>query len=130
MGDPKESIYSNDAALQQRLVEKNKAKVADYVKEFDKIPGYIKKKDSENIKSRLTTKAYQLRESMEYVTTKVAPFYGRRQDTPDMKEADEFFQDLADLGVAARIRNWEMAQESYDKSTSSFKAWMKIVDLK
>merc|ERR1712151_501150 len=126
--NPKDSDYTKDEQLQAKILAKNKERVIEYVKELDAIPGYIKTKQAENIKSRLTTKAYQLRDAMEYVTTKGSPFY-RKNDAPGKKEADIFFQDLADLGVAARVRNWEWATESYDKSRGSFKAWLDIVKL-
>jgi len=126
--NPKDSFYTNDKNLQQKIYERNKAKVIEYVKSLDKVPELIKKKESENLKSLLTTKLYSLREVMEYVTTKGTPFY-RDEKAPGKKEAKEFFQNLADLGVAARERNWDWASESYEKSKDSFKAWMAQVDL-
>jgi hypothetical protein len=126
--NPKDSDYTNDKKLQQKILERNKAKVVEYVKLLDQIPELIKKKEAENVKSVLTTKMYSLREVMEYVTTKGTPFY-RDEKALGKKEAKEFFQNLADLGVAARERNWEWATESYDKSKDSFKAWMSQVDL-
>merc|ERR1712228_965411 len=97
-------------------------------KSLDKVPELIKTKQSENLKSLLTTKLYSLREVMEYVTTKGTPYY-RQEEAVGRKEAKEFFQNLADLGVAGRERNWEWATESYEKSKDSFKAWMTLVDL-
>mmetsp|Transcript_31625 Transcript_31625/g.71703 ORF Transcript_31625/g.71703 Transcript_31625/m.71703 type:complete len:219 (+) Transcript_31625:129-785(+) len=126
--NPKDSEYTNNKALQEKLYERNKARVIEYVSMLDKVPELIQKKQSENLKSLLTTKLYSLRESMEYVTTKGTPFY-RKNDAAGMKEADIFFQDLADLGVAGRERNWGWATESYDKSKGSFKAWMDVVKL-
>mmetsp|Transcript_31624 Transcript_31624/g.71701 ORF Transcript_31624/g.71701 Transcript_31624/m.71701 type:complete len:219 (+) Transcript_31624:129-785(+) len=126
--NPKDSEYTNNKALQEKLYERNKARVIEYVSMLDKVPELIQKKQSENLKSLLTTKLYSLRESMEYVTTKGTPFY-RKNDAAGMKEADIFFQDLADLGVAGRERNWGWATESYDKSKGSFKAWMDVVGL-
>mmetsp|Transcript_125368 Transcript_125368/g.340458 ORF Transcript_125368/g.340458 Transcript_125368/m.340458 type:complete len:219 (+) Transcript_125368:59-715(+) len=126
--NPKDSEYTNNKALQEKLYERNKARVIEYVSMLDKVPELIQKKQSENLKSLLTTKLYSLRESMEYVTTKGTPFY-RKNDAAGMKEADVFFQDLADLGVAGRERNWGWAAESYDKSKGSFKAWMDVVGL-
>mmetsp|Transcript_18831 Transcript_18831/g.49645 ORF Transcript_18831/g.49645 Transcript_18831/m.49645 type:complete len:219 (+) Transcript_18831:131-787(+) len=126
--NPKDSEYTNNKALQEKLYERNKARVIEYVSMLDKVPELIQKKQSENLKSLLTTKLYSLRESMEYVTTKGTPFY-RKNDAAGMKEADIFFQDLADLGVAGRERNWGWAAESYDKSKGSFQAWMNVVKL-
>ncbi|CAK0826620.1 unnamed protein product, partial [Prorocentrum cordatum] len=99
--NPKDSDYTNDKALQDKIYARNKDKVIEYVAMLDKVPDLIKKKQSENLKSLLTTKLYSLRESMEYVTTKGTPFY-RQDNAAGMKEADIFFQDLADLGVAGR----------------------------
>merc|ERR1712060_812455 len=126
--NPKDSDYTNDKKLQQKILERNKAKVIEYVKLLDKIPELIKKKEAENVKSVLTTKMYSLREVMEYVTTKGTPFY-RDEKAAGKQEAKAFFQNLADLGVAARVRNWDWASESYEKSKDSFKAWMAQVDL-
>jgi len=126
--NPKDSDYTNDKKLQQKILERNKAKVVEYVKLLDKVPELIQKKEAENIKSVLTTKMYSLREVMEYVTTKGTPFY-RSEDAVGKKEAKQFFQDLADLGVAARVRNWDWATESYEKSKDSFKTWVSLVDL-
>jgi len=126
--NPKNSDYTNDKNLQQKILERNKAKVVEYVKVLDKVPELIKTKQSENLKSLLTTKLYSLREVMEYVTTKGTPYY-RKEDAAGRKEAKEFFQYLSDLGVAGRERNWEWATESYEKSKDSFKAWMTMVDL-
>jgi len=102
--------------------------VIEYVSMLDKVPELIQKKQSENLKSLLTTKLYSLRESMEYVTTKGTPFY-RQDNAAGMKEADIFFQDLADLGVAGRERNWAWASESYEKSKYSFAQWLNVVGL-
>merc|ERR1712151_297305 len=126
--NPKDSDYMNDKNLQQKILERNKAKVVEYVKLLDKVPELIKRKESENLKSLLTTKLYSLREVMEYVTTKGTPFY-RQEEAVGKKEAKEFFQNLADLGVAGRTRNWEWATESYEKSKDSFKEWMTLVNL-
>ncbi|CAK0801603.1 unnamed protein product [Prorocentrum cordatum] len=126
--NPKDSEYTNDKALQDKIYARNKARVIEYVSMLDKVPELIQKKQSENLKSLLTTKLYSLRENMEYVTTKGTPFY-RKNDAAGMKEADLFFQDLADLGVAGRERNWGWATESYEKSKGSFQAWMNVVGL-
>jgi len=126
--NPKDSFYTNDKNLQQKIYERNKAKVIEYVKSLDKVPELIKKKESENLKSLLTTKLYSLREVMEYVTTKGTPFY-RTEDAVGKKEAKVFFQDLADLGVAGRTRNWEWATECYEKSKDDFKVWINVVGL-
>jgi len=126
--NPKDSFYTNDKNLQQKIYERNKAKVVEYVKLLDKVPELIKAKRSEDLKGLLTTKMYSLREVMEYVTTKGTPFY-RAEDAVGKKEAKQFFQDLADLGVAGRERNWEWATESYEKSKGSFKEWMSLVNL-
>merc|ERR1712060_685539 len=107
---------------------RNKAKVVEYVKLLDKVPELIKAKRSEDLKGLLTTKMYSLREVMEDVTTKGTPFY-RTEDAVGKKEAKQFFQDLADLGVAGRERNWEWATESYEKSKDDFKTWMSLVNL-
>merc|ERR1712151_398174 len=105
------------------------ARVVDYTKELDQIPKFIETKNAEKVKQVLTLKAYQLRESMNYVTMNGSPLWGAKLDTPGMKEAKDFFQDLADLGVGANLRNWQMASESYDKSKSSFRPWMNVVGL-
>lgn len=126
--NPKDSDYTNDKNLQQKILERNKAKVVEYVKVLDKVPELIKTKQSENLKSLLTTRLYMLREYMEYVTTGGAPDY-RNNDAPGMQQANEFFQDLADLGVAGGQRNWGWANEAYEKSKGSFKAWMDVVAL-
>ncbi|CAK0840154.1 unnamed protein product [Prorocentrum cordatum] len=126
--NPKDSEYTNNKDLQEKLYAKNKARVIEYVSMLDKVPELIQKKQSENLKSLLTTKLYSLREVMEYVTSKGAPFY-RKNDAAGMKEADLFFQDLADLGVAGRERNWGWAAESYDKAKGSFLAWKNVVGI-
>jgi len=126
--NPKDSEYTNNKALQEKLYERNKARVIEYVSMLDKVPELIQKKQSENLKSLLTTKLYALREYMEYVTTGGAPFY-RKEDAAGMREANEFFQDLADLGVAGGRRNWDWASEAYEKSRGSFKSWMDVVQL-
>merc|ERR1719262_727870 len=102
--NPKDSDYTNDKKLQQKILERNKAKVVEYVKLLDKVPDLIKKKEAENIKSVLTTKMYSLREVMEYVTTKGTPFY-RSEDAVGKKEAKQFFQDLGlGLGVLREVQ--------------------------
>jgi len=126
--NPKGSTYTSDTEMQAKIMARQKGKVIEYVKGLDKVPEFIRTKQSENLKSLLTLKMYMLRDAMEYVTSKGAPFY-RKGDAPGMKEADAFFQDLADLGVAGRERNWAWASESYEKSKSSFKTWMNVVKL-
>jgi len=126
--NPSKSDYTNDKDLQQKILERNKARVVEYVKMLDKVPELIKEKRSSDLQSLLTTKMYSLREVMEYVTTKGTPYY-RDENAVGKKEAKQFFQDLADLGVAGRERNWGWASESYEKSKDSFKTWMTMVNL-
>jgi len=131
--NPKLSDYTNDKNLQEKILTRNKARVVEYVKMLDKVPELIKAKRSSDLQGLLTTKLYSLREVMEYVTTQGAPSANgegyRNENAAGKKEAKLFFQDLADLGVAGRERNWDWATESYEKSKGSFQTWMSMVDL-
>jgi len=126
--NPKNSDYTKDKQLQDKILERNKARVVEYVKLLDKIPQLIKEKRSEDLKALTTNKLYSLREVMEYVTTKGTPYY-RDENAVGKKEAKIFFQDLSDLGVAGRTRNWEWATECYERSKGDFKQWIQVVGL-
>jgi len=131
--NPKDSDYTNDKALQQKIMERNKARVIEYVKLLDQVPELIKAKKSSDLQGLLTTKMYSLREVMEYVTLKGGPSANgegyRNENAEGKKEAKLFFQNLSDLGVAGRERNWGWATESYEKSKYSFASWLNVVGL-
>merc|ERR1712060_1035598 len=126
--NPKNSEYTNDQSLRDKIYQRNKGKVIEFVKSLDKVPELIKLKQSENLKSLLTARLGMLRDYMEYITSKGSPAY-RNDNAAGMKDADLFFQDLADLGVAGAQRNWGWANEAYEKSKSSFRAWKDVVQL-
>jgi len=44
-----------------------------------------------------------------------------------LNKADVFFQDLADLGVAALGKDWEGATQYYQRSLGDLDAWKKEV---
>jgi len=73
--NPGKSDYTNDQKLKDSILARNKGKVQDFLTSLDKVPNLIKTKQSENLKSLLTLKLYQLRASMEYISTGGAPFY-------------------------------------------------------
>jgi len=122
--NPSKSTYTNDDAVKQAIINRQKGKVIDCVKRLDEVPELIRTKRSEDLKGLLGTRLGVLREAMEYLTTGGAPWYRTPEEkAAGMREANAFFQDLSDLGVAGRQFNWAAATEYYEKSKSNFKAW-------
>ena len=54
---------------------KKKTALTESFKRLDKIPEFIKTKQSENLKSVLTLQTYMMRANMEYVSANGPPFY-------------------------------------------------------
>ena len=98
-----------------KYLEKKKTALTESFKRLEKIPALIKTKQSENLKSALTLQTYMMRANMEYVSANGPPFY-RDETTSAYKKSQEFFQDIADLGVAGHDKKWKEADVYYNKA--------------
>jgi len=140
--NPSDSIFATNPEIQQKILQRNQGRVAEYISELDQVPELIRTKQGEAIKRVIGQKTGMLRDAMEYVTRRGPQYetapggttYKKKDafqnvDAPGMKEADEFFQDISDLGVAARTANWAWATEAYDKSVNSFAMWKNVVGM-
>merc|ERR1712007_230718 len=58
------------------------------------------------------------------------PQFYRNDDesTPPFKMANAFFQDVADIGAAAKAKNWPRAQEKYEAATLKLAEWKRLVN--
>merc|ERR1712107_816454 len=94
----------------------------------DKVPYFIKTKQSENLKSLLTLQLEVMRQNMEYITTKGAPGYRNNDETtPEFTKLNAFFQDLSDLNVYGKSKKWPQAGESYSKAMTKLGEWKQLV---
>merc|ERR1711915_524451 len=82
------------------IVERKKTNLRESYSRLEKVPELIRTKNSEDLKSLLTLQLYTMRGNMEYIATGGTPFF-RNDDrtTPQMKITDDFFGDIAQLGV-------------------------------
>lgn len=97
-------------------------------KRLEKVPKLIKSKESENLKSLLTLQLYTMRSNMEYLTAGGAPFYrDDNENKPAFVKANQFFQDLSDLGVYGKSKKWPEATESYNKAMTKLGEWKKLM---
>merc|ERR1712099_115809 len=110
----KDRIYKEDAP---EYIAKKKVSLDESFKRLNRIPELIKTKQSENLKSLLTLQLQVMRQNMEYVTAKGAPGYGNYdQTTPAFQKTNDFFQDISDLNVYGKSKQWPKAKESYGKA--------------
>ena len=121
--DPERSFKEEDKVY----LDRKKKALDDSFKRLEKIPALIKTKESENIKSVLTLQVYMMRANMEYVSANGPPFF-RDDTTAAFKKSQEFFQDISDLGVAGKQKQWKEAAFYYDKAMNSLKEWKGIVN--
>merc|ERR1712039_201527 len=100
-------------------------------KRFEKLPELIRTRQGEEVKSTVTLQVGSLRSDIEYITAGGPPFYRNNdQSTPAFKKANAFFQDLADLLVAAKAKNFPKAQTYYDSAMVKFGEWKQLVSFR
>uniref|UniRef100_A0A7S4WCD0 Uncharacterized protein n=1 Tax=Alexandrium monilatum TaxID=311494 RepID=A0A7S4WCD0_9DINO len=114
--NPKDSIYKKGT---DDIVARKKKQLDDSFGRLDKIPGLLRAKAGEEVKSILTLQLYTMRANMEYLSGEV--------DSAEFGKARDFFQEVADVGVGNRQKNWDFAQESYDKAMRSLGEWKTMV---
>ena len=117
------SFKETDPATLER---KKKALTESFRRIETQLPNFIKTRQSENVKSVLTLQLNMMRANMEYVSANGPPFY-RDDTTAAFKEAQVFFQDIADLGVAGHDKKWVEANDYYQKALGSLKEWKTLV---
>jgi len=123
--NPKDRLFKEDAAV---YMQKKKVALDESFKRLTRAPQLIKTKQSENLKSLLTLQLEMMRQNMEYITAKGAPGYRNDdQSTPAFQKANAFFQDISDLNVYGKSKNWPKAQESYNLAMDKLEEWKKLV---
>jgi len=91
---------------------------------LEKIPDLIRAKNSEDVKSVLTLQLGTMRENMEYITTGGTPFFrDNNEKAAGMVLANDFFQDIAQLGVHGGHKKWEEASASYSAAMEKLETW-------
>merc|ERR1712050_681738 len=109
-------------------LEKKRVALEESFKRLEKVPKLIKAKESENLKSLLTLQMYTMRGDMEYITAGGAPFYrDDNEKKPAFVKANAFFQDVADLGVYGKSKQWPEAAEAYSKAKVKLQEWKQLV---
>uniref|UniRef100_A0A7S4VZB1 Uncharacterized protein n=1 Tax=Alexandrium monilatum TaxID=311494 RepID=A0A7S4VZB1_9DINO len=114
--NPKDSIYKKGT---DEIVERKKTQLNDSFGRLGKIPALLRVKAGEEVKSILTLQLYMMRANMEYLSGAT--------DSAEFVKAREFFQDIADVGVGNRQKNWDFAQNSFDKAMQSLGEWKTMV---
>merc|ERR1712217_576995 len=110
-------------------IQRKRKSLDESIKRLDKVPYFIRTKQSENLKSLLTLQLEVMRQNMEYITTKGAPGYRNNDEsTPQMVKLDAFFQDLSDLNVAGKSKQWPRATDAYDKAMTKLGEWKQLVE--
>merc|ERR1712060_835379 len=109
-------------------MEKKRVALDESFKRLDKVPEFIRTRQSENLKSLLTLQLFTMRQNMEYITAKGAPGYRNNDEsTPEMVKLNAFFQDLSDLNVAGKSKQWPRATDAYDKAITKLGEWKQLV---
>merc|ERR1712004_456535 len=109
-------------------MEKKKVALDESFKRLTRAPNLIKTKQSENLKSLLTLQLEMMRQNMEYITAKGTPGYRNNDEsTPEFKKLNAFFQDISDLNVYGKAKNWPGAAESYSKAMTKLAEWKTLV---
>merc|ERR1712008_517420 len=110
------------------ILERKKENLKDSFSRLDTIPDLIRTKNSEDVKSVLTLQLQTMRENMEYITIGGTPFFRNDdQETPQMKLAESFFGDIAQLGVFGLRKKWEDASTSYTSAMEKLAQWQSYV---
>merc|ERR1711920_1117142 len=98
-------------------LQKKKVALDESFKRLERAPQLIRTKQSENLKSLLTLQLEMMRQNMEYVTAKGAPFYRNNDQTPpEFQKANAFFQDISDLNVYGKAKKWPQAMDAYERA--------------
>merc|ERR1711862_815894 len=119
------SSYTSGAGFDTKdnlYIERKKVGLVESFKRLETVPDLIARRESEEVKKLLTLQLGSMRANMEYVSAGGPPFY-RDESTPAFRTANDFFQHVADLGVANRNKNWSEAQTDYYKAISDLNAW-------
>merc|ERR1712039_507229 len=107
-------------------IERKRVSLDESIKRLDKVPYFIRTKQSENLKSLLTLQLEVMRQNMEYITAKGAPGYGNYdQSQPGFVKANAFFQDISDLNVYGKAKKWPQAADAYNKAMAKLEDWKK-----
>merc|ERR1712127_82833 len=115
--NPKDSIYFKGEA---DIITRKKKQLADSFDRLEKIPALLSAKAGEEVKAILTLQLYSMRSNMEYLS-------GER-DSAAFKQARQFFQEVSDVGVGNRQKNFDYAQQNYDSAMSSLSQWKDMVN--
>jgi len=123
--NPKDRLFKEDAA---EYLQKKKVALDESFKRLTRAPQLIKTKQSENLKSLLTLQLEMMRQNMEYITAKGAPGYRNNDETtPAFQKANAFFQDISDLNVYGKSKNWPKAMDAYTKAMDKLAEWKTLV---
>jgi hypothetical protein len=110
------------------ILARRKENLKDSFSRLEKIPDLIRAKNSEDVKSVLTLQLQTMRENMEYITTGGTPFFrDDNEKAPGMVLANDFFQDVAQLGVHGGHKKWEDASTSYSAAMEKLAQWQNYV---
>jgi len=110
------------------ILERKKTALTESFKRLEKIPEFIRTKQSEEIKSTLTLQLYTLRFNMEYITAGGAPFFRNdNEETPAFKKANGFFLDISQIQVYGGRKKWDDATNSYNAAMDKLAEWKELV---
>merc|ERR1712176_1294109 len=83
--NPEDRLYKEDAA---EYMNKKKVALDESFRRLERVPQFIRTKQSENLKSLLTLQLEMMRQNMEYITAKGAPGYRNNDETtPEFQKA-------------------------------------------
>mmetsp|Transcript_48995 Transcript_48995/g.137161 ORF Transcript_48995/g.137161 Transcript_48995/m.137161 type:complete len:223 (-) Transcript_48995:195-863(-) len=124
--NPKDRMFKADDEV---YMNRKRVDLDESFKRFLKTPGFIKTKQTTEITSLLKLQLGTMRANMEYITAGGPQFYRNDDEsTPPFKMANAFFQDVADIGAAAKAKNWPRAQEKYEAATLKLAEWKRLVN--
>lgn len=71
-----------------------------------------------------------MRGNMEYIAAGGSPFFRKNdvEKTPEMKQTEAFFADIAQLGVYGGRKKWEECTGAYNSAMSNLETWKKAVN--
>jgi len=115
--NPKEATYkpgNSDA------VARKKVYLQGAFKALESIPELIKVKHAEEIKSVLTGQLKQLKPSLIYLSGETF--------SPTWQQAKAVGQAVSDLGVAARAKRWDLAEQYYATTQAEVTKWKQLAN--
>jgi len=123
--NPKDRIKFED---NPEIVQRKKKDLTNSFERLEKIPEFIRTKQSEEIKSTLTLQLYTMRGNMEYITAGGTPFFRNNdEETPAFKAANAFFFDISQVQVFGTRKKWDECTESYQAAMDKLSEWKGLV---